>query len=129
MTRRLRSVKAWPIKPLSPELPLFWRLKWMVILKLSNGKLSVCQFLAALRSNQTRNCYQSFNVKLNLRYKNGKELVPDDKRIRATVSSGGKICLVIGQCTVDDEASYKLEVSNDLGTADSEASLTMRGKN
>lgn len=64
-------------------------------------------------------------VKVVKWYKNGKEVSASD-RVKLNKVSEKKYQLAIAKATEDDTASYKVVLSNDAGSADSEASLTVK---
>lgn len=59
-------------------------------------------------------------------YKNGKE-IKDNKRMKIEALDDRTFRLVIGSVSKEDQADYKVVATNEFGTADSEASLTIKG--
>lgn len=64
---------------------------------------------------------------MDFRYKNGKELKAD-KRIVPEKLDDSHFRLTLNEAEPEDQADYKVELTNDAGTADSEASLTVKRK-
>ncbi len=58
-------------------------------------------------------------------YKNGQLVKPDKKRLKTEDAEDGACRLVISAAEAEDSAQYKLEVSNDFGSASSQATLTV----
>uniref|UniRef100_A0A914WDR8 Muscle M-line assembly protein unc-89 n=1 Tax=Plectus sambesii TaxID=2011161 RepID=A0A914WDR8_9BILA len=67
----------------------------------------------------------SESVKVVKWYKNGKEVAASD-RLKLNKVNEKKYQLAIAKATEDDTATYKVVLSNDAGSADSEASLTVK---
>ena len=68
---------------------------------------------------------QNYKICLILRYKHGRE-IKDNKRIRIENLDDRTYRLVIGSVSKDDQATYKVEATNDCGSANSSAELTVK---
>lgn len=60
-------------------------------------------------------------------YKNGRE-IKADKRIRIEQLDEKSYRMVIGEASKDDEATYKVEATNDAGSVDCQAKLSVHRK-
>ncbi len=61
------------------------------------------------------------------RYKAGKAIIPDGKRIKEEKTEDGAVRLIVSDAKKEDAGTYKVEVSNDWGTDSSDAKLTVKG--
>lgn len=60
------------------------------------------------------------------RYRNGAEVIPDNKHIKITNLPDGTSCLILDNCDlIKDALTYKAIASNDVGEAETSAPLTV----
>ena len=61
-------------------------------------------------------------------YRNGDELKPDGKKVKVEDLGNGKYALVIPETGDEDFGNYSVTVSNDKGTAESKANISVQGR-
>jgi hypothetical protein len=68
-------------------------------------------------------CKNHFNINMNLRSKNDRSIVPDD-RVKLDVT-GDNVTLTISEAAPSDAGTYELVAENAVGSIDCTAKLTV----